>query len=309
MRIRATVAAVTGALALSAFAVPAAQATGSDSHNPVDTLKALHAATSGKSAFTGATPADTGTPYALDAKFGNVKINGGKPIVAGTSAKVTAPVTFTVTHGAGVDVTADDTELDLIIYRGAYDDPTNILVGDDWPSCTNTSATVASCKGTIDILPGEELYNADATTWKALGYVVDWNDVDPYSDDDIDWTKVGYAEGDALATTKLQRLSKLTVNAAPEPVKKGKTITVTGSLTRANWDTAKYTGYSGIYAQLQFRKKNSTTYTTVKSVKTTSTGGLKTTVKASVDGYYRWSFVGTTTAPAVKAAGDFIDVK
>ncbi|MER5196844.1 hypothetical protein ACWD3J_18075 [Streptomyces sp. NPDC002755] len=308
MRIRATVAAVTGALALSAFAVPAAQATGSDTHNPVDTLKALHAATSGQNAFTGAT-ADTGTPYALDAKFGNVKINSGKPIVGGTSAKVTVPVTFTVTHGADVDVTADDTELDLVIYRGSYSSPANILVGDDWPSCTNTSATVASCKGTLDIYPGEELVNADATTWKALGYVIDWNDVDPYTTDDIDWTKVGYAEGDALATTKLQRLSKLTVNAAPEPVKKGKTITVTGSLTRANWDSGKYTGYSGVYAQLQFRKKNSTTYTTVKSVKTTSTGALKTTVKAGVDGYYRYSFVGTTTAPAVKAAGDFVDVK
>ncbi|MFJ9022322.1 hypothetical protein ACIRPU_20490 [Streptomyces sp. NPDC102259] len=308
MRIRATVAAVTGALALSAFAVPAAQATGSDTHNPVDTLKALHAATSGKNAFTGAT-ADTGTPYALDAKFGNVKINSGKPIVAGTSAKVTVPVTFTVTHGADVDVTADDTELDLVIYRGSYSSPANILVGDDWPACTNTSATVASCKGTLDIYPDEELLNADATTWKALGYVIDWNDVDPYTTDDIDWTKVGYAEGDALATTKLQRLSRLTVNAAPEPVKKGKTITVTGSLTRANWDSGKYTGYSGVYAQLQFRKKNSTTYTTVKSVKTTSTGALKTTVKAGVDGYYRYSFVGTTTAPAVKAAGDFIDVK
>ncbi|MFD9396907.1 hypothetical protein ACFWBB_41080 [Streptomyces sp. NPDC060000] len=309
MRIRATVAAVTGALALSAFAVPAAQATGSDSHNPVDTLKALHAATSGKSAFTGATPADTGTPYALDAKFGNVKINGGKPIVAGTSGKVTVPVTFTVTHGAGVDIFADDTDLDLVIYRGSsFEDADNLLVGEDWPACTNSSATVASCKGTIEVFPAEALYNTDATVWKALGYVIDWNDVDPRSDD-IDWSKVGYAEGDALATTKLQRLSKLTVNAAPEPVKKGKTITVTGSLTRANWDSGKYTGYAGVYAQLQFRKKNSTTYSTVKSVKTTATGGLKTTVKAGVDGYYRYVFVGTSTSPAVNAAGDFVDVK
>ncbi|MEU5243266.1 hypothetical protein AB0G81_03935 [Streptomyces asoensis] len=308
MRIRATVAAVTGALALSAFAVPAAQATGSDSHNPVDTLKALHAAVSGKSAFTGATPADTGTPYALNAKFGSVKINNGKPIVAGTTGKVRVPVTFTVTHDAGVDVTAADTELDLVVYRGQSADPANILVGDDWPVCVNSSATVASCKGTLDIYPGEELGNADATTWKALGYVIDWNDVDPYADD-IDWTKVGYAEGDALATTKLQRLSKLTVNAAPEPVKKGKTITVTGALTRANWDSGTYTGYAGVYAQLQFRKKNSTTYSTVKSVKTTSTGGLKTTVKAGVDGYYRYVFVGTSTSPAVSAAGDFVDVK
>ncbi|WP_327315986.1 hypothetical protein [Streptomyces sp. NBC_01235] len=307
MRIRATVVAVTGAVALSAFAMPAAQATGSDSHSSVDTFTALHAAASGKSAFTGST-ADSGTPYALDAKFGNVKVNNGKPIVAGTSGKVTAPVTFTVTHGAGVDVTADDTELDLLLYRGSYDDPANFLLGDDYPACTNTSATVATCKGTIDVYPADELENADATTWKAAGYIVDWNDVDPNADD-VDFSKVGYAEGDTLATTKLQRLSKLTVNAAPEPVKKGRTITVTGRLTRANWDTATYTGYAGVYAQLQFRKKGATTYSTVKSVKTTSTGGLGTTVTASVDGYYRYIFVGTTTSPAATAAGDFVDVQ
>ena len=61
--------------------------------------------------------------------------------------------------------------------------------------------------------------------------------------------------------------------------------------------------------KLQFRKKDSDTYTTVKTVKTNSKGDLKTTVKATVDGFYRWSFAGTSTTPAVNAAGDFIDVK
>ncbi|MER6953165.1 hypothetical protein [Streptomyces sp. NPDC000618] len=309
MRKRATVVAVSGALVLSAFAVPAAQATGSDSHNSIDTLKALRAAVSGKSAYVGETAADTGTPYALDAKFTNVKINNGFPIVASTSGKVTVPVTFKVTHGADVDVTAEDTELDLVIYRGSSADPANFLLGDDYPSCTNTTATVATCKGTIDILPAEELYNADATTWKALGYIVDWNDVDPYTDDEIDLTKVGYVENDALGTTKLQRKSALTVNAAPEPVKKGKTITVTGKLSRANWDTSLYGGVSTQSVKLQFRKKGSSTYTTVKTIKSSTTGGLKTTVKATVDGYYRFTFAGNATTPAVNAAGDFIDVK
>lgn len=310
MRIRATVVAVTGAVVLSALAVPAAQATGRESHNPVDTFKALHAAASGKSAFTGSTAGDTGIPYPLDARFTNVRINNGKPIVASTGGKVTAPVTFTVTHGAGVDVNADDVKMDVFIYRGSPDDlDGNILVGDDWPSCTNTSATVATCKGTVDIFPGDELANADATTWKAAGYITDYNDQLGKDYDEIDWSKVGYAEGDALAAVKLQRFSKLTVNAAPEPVTKGRTITVTGRLTRANWDSATYTGYAGVYAQLQFRKKGATAYSTVKSVKTTSTGGLATTVKAGVDGYYRYVFVGTTTSPAATAAGDFVDVR
>jgi hypothetical protein len=307
MRIRATVVAVAGAVALSAFVVPAAQAVGGDAHHSVDTLKALHAAASGRTAFTGSTAA-SGTPYALDAKFTGVSVNNGKPIVAGTSGKVRVPVTFKVTHGAGVNVTAGDTELDVFIYRGSYSAPDNLLLGEYYPTCSNTTATVATCEGTIDILPGEELENADATGWRAAGYIVDWNDVDPRADD-IDFSKVGFVESSALTTAKLQRHSKLTVNAAPEPVKKGKTLTVTGKLSRANWDTGKYAGYSTQPVKLQFRKKNSSTYTTVKTIKSSTTGSLKTTVKATVDGYYRYVFAGTTTTPAATAAGDFVDVK
>lgn len=61
--------------------------------------------------------------------------------------------------------------------------------------------------------------------------------------------------------------------------------------------------------KLQFRKKGSTAYTTVKTVTTSSTGALRTTVKATADGYFRYTFAGTPTTPAVSAAGDFIDVR
>ncbi|AZQ35577.1 hypothetical protein EJ357_20440 [Streptomyces cyaneochromogenes] len=313
MRISATVAAVSGALVLSALAAPFAQADGSGP-SKADVFQAAEAArqaASGKTAFAGSTAADTGTPYALDVTFSGVKVNNGKPIVVGTTNKVTVPVTYTVTHAADVDLAAVDTWMDVEIYRGEYGDPVNgnILIGDDWPVCTAASATVDTCKGTIDIYPTEELTNADATSWKALGYVIDWNEVDPFSDEDIDWSQVGVAEQDALATTKLQRFSKLTVNASPEPVKKGKTITVTGKLSRANWDTNKYAGYSTQSVKLQFRKKGSSTYTTLKTIKTNTYGDLKTTVTASTDGYFRYSFAGTSTTPAVNATGDFVDVQ
>ncbi|MFI9832634.1 hypothetical protein ACIHIX_33670 [Streptomyces sp. NPDC051913] len=307
MRIRATVAAVSGALALSALAVPAAQADGS-SYSKDDLVKAAQSArqaADGKSAYAAA---DDGVPYTLDLSFSNVKVNKGKPIVAGIANQVTVPVTYTVTHAEDIDLNASDFVFDVEIYRGTYDEPKNILWGDDWPTCTQTSATTDSCTGTIDVYPGDELVNADAATWKAIGYAIDWNDQDPMSDD-IDWSKVGYVDQDALTTTKLQRYSKLTVNASPEPVTKGKTITVTGKLTRANWETHKYAGYTGQSVKLQFRKKGSTTYSTVKTITTNSTGNLSTTVKASADGYFRYSFAGTSTTPAVSAAGDFVDVK
>ncbi|MEV8545187.1 hypothetical protein [Streptomyces sp. NPDC051572] len=315
MRIRATVAAVSGALVLSAFAVPAAQAAGSDAgsyRSDVAKIRAAaHAAASGKATLSGstvATPADD-QPYALNVTFSNIKVNSGKPIVAGASAHVSVPVTYTLTHGTEVDITASDFWTDLYLYKGSSTEPTNMIFDDDLAKCTATSTTVASCKGSLDIYPGEgDLSNTDAGAWKAGAEAIAWNGQDPTSTS-IDITKVGYADKDGFASPNVTRLSKLTVNAAPEPVKKGKTITVTGKLTRANWDANNYTGYSTQPVKLQFRKKSSSTYTTVKTIKTSSTGALKTTVKATVDGYFRYSFAGTPTTAPINATGDYVDVK
>ncbi|MEV5338383.1 hypothetical protein AB0K93_07840 [Streptomyces sp. NPDC052676] len=310
MRIRTTVAAVTGALALTAVVAPVAQADQAPSRADriASALDAHEAATAGDSKAAFSTAAD-GEPYPLDLTFSNVSINGGKAIKVGTTNKVTVPMTFKVTHAADIDLNAPDFELDVFIYRGVISDPANVLIGDDYPVCTATSSTTASCKGTVDIYPAYgDLTNADAgVTWKAIGYAADWND--QMGSENPDWSKVGYTEADNLTTARLQRFSKLTVNASPEPVKKGKTITVTGKLTRANWETNKYHGYSTQSVKLQFRKKGTSTYTTLKTIKTNTYGDLKTTVTASTDGYYRYSFAGTTTTPAVSAAGDFVDVQ
>ncbi|MFC8347682.1 hypothetical protein [Streptomyces sp. NPDC057280] len=284
MRIRATVAAisaVTGALALTGLAVPAAQA------------------------------ADSGTPYTLDVSFSNFKIASSVKVGTGS---VSTKVSYTLTHGSDVDPTASDFFTDPFLYQGSFDgsDSSGEIFGGDPATCTVTSATTATCTGTIELEPGGEdeggLGNADAGTWKGAAEAVDFNGQDPNSNN-LDFSKIGYKDQGGLATTKLLRLAKLTANASPEPVRKGRTITVTGKLTRANWETLKYAGYSGQSVKLQFRKKGSSTYTTVKTITSSSTGGLSTTVTASADGYYRYSFAGTATTSAVNATGDFIDVQ
>ncbi|MEU9626190.1 hypothetical protein AB0D89_05130 [Streptomyces luteogriseus] len=284
MRIRATVAAVTGALALSALAVPAAQAAD---------------APSGEQAFSSATAeAATGTTAStLDVTFSNVKVNSGKNIVVGTTNMVSVPVTFTVTHAADLDTGSDNFATGPLIYHGSsLDAADNVLISDAPATCTAASTTVLTCKGVINVRPADgDLFNSDAGTWGAGALAV--------TSDEAEKTQGG------LGTTKVQRYSKLTVNAGPEPVTKGKTITVTGKLSRANWDDNKYHGYTNQSVKLQFRKKDSSTYTTVKTIKSNSTGELKTTVTASTDGYFRYSFAGTTTTPAVNATGDFVDVK
>ncbi len=314
MRIRATVAAVTGALALSALAVPAAQADGSGASTyRADVAKvkeAARAAESGNSAFSTAADEEP-MPYKLNVSFSNFKI--AKTVKLGTTGHVSVPLSFTLTHGAEVDITADDFFVDAYIYRGSFTTATttseNELYGEDFPTCTATSATVATCKSDIDIYPGEEeILNSEAGTWRGAANAVALNG-QTSTGGDLDVTKIGFAEKGFLATTLLQRASRLTVNAAPEPVVKGRTITVTGKLTRANWDAGNYGGYATQPVKLQFRKNGTSTYTTLKTIKTTTKGDLKTTVTATADGFFRYVFAGTTTTSAINSAADFIDVK
>lgn len=105
MRIRATVGAVSGALALSALAVPAAQA--AEPKAPANIAAASEAAhsTVGRSTFAAAA---VGTPYDLNATFSAVKVNNAKNIVVGTTKVVKVPVSFTLTHGADVNIQAAD---------------------------------------------------------------------------------------------------------------------------------------------------------------------------------------------------------
>lgn len=276
MRIRATVAAVSGALALSAFAVPAAHATG-----------------------------DSGTPYTLNVSFSQVTI--AKAIKVGTTNEVSATYSYTLTHGSDVNVTAKDFYTDASLYKGSYDDPTAELYGDNPATCTVTSATTATCKGTVDIYPADgDLKNAWAGSWSVAAEAVAFNGQDQSNPD---LGKVGYKDQSGLGSTLVQRSSKLTTDAGPEPVYKGKTLTVTGKLSRANWEDHQYHGYASQPVKLQFRKAGTTTYTTVKTVNADSYGNVKTTTTANYDGYWRLSFAGTSTTPAVSAAGDYVDVR
>jgi hypothetical protein len=236
-----------------------------------------------------------------DVQISNVAFDGGKNVVVDVYLK-TITVSGTFTHPSGIQ------DADFVLWRGpdganpyeTYDDR---IVSNEYYShadCVASSATTSTCSQTFTFEPdwkysGTPLENADAGTWKVsvLGVA-----------NDDSWTHAA-----SYTTTRLQRHSKLTVNASPEPIAKGKTLTVTGKLTRANWDTLDYRGYTNQPVKLQFRKAGTTTYTTIKTMYTSSTGGLSTTVTASEDGYWRWNFAGTSTTPAVKATGDFVDVQ
>lgn len=279
MRIRASVAVMTGALALSALAVPAAQA---DDSNSV-------------SKFTRSVKADAAVGPADDVSgdttISNVVVNGGKPVVMGATTKNTFTVSFTAADDSGIDWAA------AVVWRGStFDDLDGGMVPNEEEAvCTKVNTTTSTCKQTFTFDANYDLVNSLAGGWKVWALA---------QGTDFDFVQKDNAKGFSL-----QRMSKLTVNASPEPVVKGKTITVTGALTRADWETNKYAGLSGQSVVLQFRKAGTTNYTNVKGIKSATGGALKTTVTASTDGYYRFTYAGIASTAAVSAAGDYVDVK
>ncbi|MFF3876854.1 calcium-binding protein [Streptomyces sp. NPDC001978] len=262
VRIRAAAALATGAVALSALVVPAAQAA---PDGPADVV-------------------------AGDTKISNIVVNGGKSIVVGSSGRASVTVTMTVSDPNGIS------DAGGILYHGTD------VTHNDWgvilPSCGQHLVSTYTCSFNLKAnsdRPFDVIKNSHAGTWKMWAYA---------NSPDGD-----YIQRDPAKTFKVLRAAKLTANATPEPVKRGKPITVTGSLTRANWETLTYNGYGSQPVVLQFRKAGTSGYVNVKGIKASSTGALKTTVTASVDGYYRFSYAGSATTAGTSSAGDYIDVR
>ncbi|MFF0013473.1 hypothetical protein [Streptomyces sp. NPDC005374] len=283
MRIRVTAAAFSAAVVVSTLALPATAQAAERPSAPARlggfAAKAVH-------------PNDS----LGSMKFSKAVINGGKDIVLGATTKKTVTVTYVATSSSGVALT------EAFLWQGTDSSSTDTITGslgtDDDPACTESTVQtgVYSCTAVFHINAASDFKdNGVAGTWKLFlgGY-------DLYANASYD---------DNVATTRIKKASQLTVNATPEPVKKGKTITVVGSLKRANWSTGKNAGYPGQKVLLQYRKKSSRTYTTLKSVTSGSGGALKSTTKATADGYYRYSFATNSTTGASSAAGDYVDVK
>ncbi|WP_405960481.1 hypothetical protein OG235_22200 [Streptomyces sp. NBC_00024] len=265
------VATIAGALALSVLNAPAAHA------------------------------ADTGITVS------DIVINKGKPIVVGTSKEVRPPVTFKIALPAGY-TTADPFRYTAhpFIYRGSPKtaaESADNYIGPGIYTCFETDSKHARCEGTFHIDPHPSRKqvdsNNDATTWKTAVVLRLWKADGGLKTEEYETRS---------QTVQLKRAAKATVNATPEPVAKGKAITVTGKLTRANWSTKTYGAYGDRTVSLQFRAKGADTFTTVKKATTSSTGALRTTITASTDGSWRWVYYGNSTTGVATSAADYVDV-
>ncbi|MFJ8363552.1 hypothetical protein [Streptomyces sp. NPDC093984] len=242
-------------------------------------------------AFAG--PVPQGDETVGSTRISNIVVNGGKPVKLSDQPFQEFKATFTATDPSGIG------SGDMYLYRGSYGTPDAVLYSPWRATCVKVNATTSTCQVQFAYIhPRWALgRNSFAGTWKVAAWA-----------ESTDGT--GHIDLHAAKTQPLLRDASLTANAAPEPVAKGKTLTITGKLSRADWETlGGYHGYAGQKVQLQFRKAGASTYTNVKVVSTDSYGNLKTTVTASADGYWRYTFAGTSSTAPATAGGDFVDVR
>ncbi|GIH99409.1 hypothetical protein [Planobispora takensis] len=120
-----------------------------------------------------------------------------------------------------------------------------------------------------------------------------------YLDGD-DWTQIA-----AVALT-VKRATRITgFNAGPEPVGKGRSLTLRGALQ----ELATGTGPAGHRVTISFRKAGTKVYLPVASAITTSKGAFARTVTAAAaDGYWQVRYAGSATHTASPAYADYVDV-
>ncbi|MFJ8036038.1 hypothetical protein [Streptomyces sp. NPDC096032] len=228
-----------------------------------------------------------------DIRVTKTVVNGGHNVIVGTSKRVTYPIAITIRDNSGVKG----------LSHVSVFNKTNGWGFSDWTDtrCEKKSSTTSVCTATMTLAPAwlpdslPEDVNHTAGVWQ-VNATVKANDGD-------------YWIADRIAEFKMKRASKLTTDAAPEPVAKGAKLTVSGKLSRANWEDLKYHGYTRQDAKLQFKKAGTDHYSTIKTVKTDEVGKLSTKVTATSAGSWRWYFPGTTTTARVVSAGDTVKLK
>lgn len=98
-------------------------------------------------------------------------------------------------------------------------------------------------------------------------------------------------------------------NAAPEPIRKGRTLSVSGRLLRVNNLGTGYTSYSGKKIEVFFLAKGAKSWTYMGATKTAKDGRFRKAFTAKRDGVWRAYFPGTSNFDRQKSWDDFIDVR
>lgn len=219
-------------------------------------------------------------------------VDHGTNVIVGTSKTIRFPIVMTIKDNSGVK-------------KVSWVDASNVANAGgtaelDSVTCVKKSATTSDCTAMMSIVPewmpgySDRDANIMAGTWAAYGTV--------HANDGDYWIY------DNLATFKVKRAATLVTATSAERVRTGTSLKITGKLARAHWEDLKYYGFTGQSVKLQFKKSGTSSYKTVKTVKTGSGGRLAATVKATTAGSWRWSFGGTDTTAQITSAGKAVRV-
>ncbi|MEV0584181.1 hypothetical protein [Nonomuraea sp. NPDC050310] len=99
------------------------------------------------------------------------------------------------------------------------------------------------------------------------------------------------------------------LNASPEPVRKGRKLTVTGSLLATNAAGTGYGHLNGARVNILFKPVGKTTWTTMATVTTSGKGVFARSFTASKDGNWKAVYAGATGYVAAGSAADYVDVR
>jgi hypothetical protein len=97
-------------------------------------------------------------------------------------------------------------------------------------------------------------------------------------------------------------------NAAPEPVRKGRALTVSGRLKRLQYSPGPYIAYSGKTVRIYFKAKGATSWTFMGTTTTSGTGQFRKSFTAARDGVWRAYFAGTSRFDKQASRDDHVDV-
>ncbi|MBM9504418.1 DUF5707 domain-containing protein [Actinacidiphila acididurans] len=168
--------------------------------------------------------------------------------------------------------------------------------GNPSATCKAASATTSVCTFSVTVNSHSDLGdNSQAGAWYTAVLVTAKDG--------------GTAFKAKAAVFTFKRQATVTVNAEPEPVRKGGTLTVTGQLNRADWKTGRWASFGKQPVTLQFRRSGATSFVNVKTVTSSTTGALRTTATATASGTWRYVYAGAVTTQSAIATGDAVVVK
>ncbi|MGW7718486.1 hypothetical protein ACWGKK_29840 [Streptomyces chartreusis] len=234
----------------------------------------------------GADQVDSGT------KFWNIDVNHDRDYTVGVEAarKRVFSVSATVSDPSGVRSVSYE------LWHGA-DRATadGVLVGSS--HCVPLNETTSFCEALVTADPNTNLRsNALAGVWT----------ITPVATDGAG----NVTRGDGAYLARIKRPTYMTQTVAtPQPVKKGKDLTVKARMSVASWQTHQNAPLIGHQVLLQYRKGTSGPFVTLKKIRTDRNGWASTTVQATADGAYRYDFAGTGLTVATTGSADFVDVK